>query len=102
MLSTLRAPPFGDGAGKAKKRMSACPQCGTVAKPNDKFCNTCGLPLPAGAPMGGFGPPQQQGQFAPPPQQGFGPPPQQGFGPPPGQGGPGGPPRCQMGHDIAP
>jgi pSer/pThr/pTyr-binding forkhead associated (FHA) protein len=82
--------------------MTACPQCGTVAKPNDKFCNTCGLPLPGGAPMGGFGPPPQQGGFAPPPQQGgFGAP--QGFQPPPGAGGaPAGPARCQMGHEIAP
>ena len=25
--------------------MSACPRCGTVAKPTDKFCNVCGTPL---------------------------------------------------------
>jgi hypothetical protein len=103
--------------------MSACPQCGTVAKPTDKFCNVCGTPIPAGAPAGaappayggqppafgapppggGFGAPPPGGAFgAPPPQQGaFGaPPPQQGFGAPGPGGAPG--PRCQMGHDIAP
>ncbi len=100
--------------------MSACPQCGTVAKPNDKFCNVCGTPIAAappgggmpGGPPGGYGAPQG---YAPPPQapgygapapQGFGaPPPAPAFGaPPPGYGPPGGAPaaRCQMGHDIAP
>ena len=95
--------------------MSACPQCGTVAKPTDKFCNVCGTPIaaaPAGHPPGAFAPPGQQG-YAPPPQAppgqpGYGAPaPQQGFGAPPpapGYGAPGGAPsaRCQMGHDIAP
>jgi hypothetical protein len=94
--------------------MSACPQCGTVAKPTDKFCNVCGNPIAAApaAPQGGFAPPGQQG-YAPPPQAppgqpGYGvPAPQQGFGAPPpapGYGAPGGAPsaRCQMGHDIAP
>lgn len=69
--------------------MSACPQCGTVAKPTDKFCNTCGTPVARPA----AGPPQ--GQYAPPPQpQGYG-----GAPPPQPMGAPA---RCQMGHDIAP
>ncbi len=73
--------------------MSACPQCGTVAKPSDKFCNTCGTPVARPA----AGPPNQSAA----PQYG-GPPPQpQGYGAPaPGPGG--APARCQMGHDIAP
>jgi hypothetical protein len=25
--------------------MSACPQCGYAARPNDRFCNACGTPL---------------------------------------------------------
>ncbi|HLK41314.1 MAG TPA: FHA domain-containing protein [Polyangiaceae bacterium] len=69
--------------------MSACPQCGTVARPNDKFCNICGTPLaranPAGPGAGGgYGAPAPQGGFAPPAPQGA-----------PS-------PRCQMGHEIAP
>src|SRR5262245_50772685 len=89
------------GPTKGYTRMSACPQCGTVAKPNDKFCNTCGLPLNTGAPMGGFGPPPQGGGGFAPPAQGFGPPPGFGGGPPGGPPG-AGPARCQMGHEIAP
>ena len=91
--------------------MSACPQCGTVAKPTDKFCNVCGTPIaaaPAAPSPGAYAPQGQQG-FAPPqPQPGYGAPaPQQAFGAPqpaPGYGAPGGAPsaRCQMGHDIAP
>jgi hypothetical protein len=90
--------------------MSACAQCGTVAKPTDKFCNVCGTPIaaaPAGPPQQAYG--QQPGFGAPPqPSPAFGaPPPQQQFGaPPPGFGAPppGGAPasRCQMGHDIPP
>jgi hypothetical protein len=78
--------------------MSACAQCGTAAKPGDKFCNVCGTPIvqapaPYGAPgQPGFAPP------APPPGAFGAPPPQAPFGPPPGQGGP----RCQMGHEIPP
>src|SRR5438105_1635907 len=80
--------------------MSACAQCGTVAKPTDKFCNVCGTPIPAGppgampgAPPPGFGAPPQQGYQPPPqgygaPQGGFAPP-QPGF-PPPQPGPPGG------------
>ncbi|MDP9035653.1 MAG: zinc-ribbon domain-containing protein, partial [Myxococcota bacterium] len=26
--------------------MSACPHCGTVARPTDRFCNVCGTPVP--------------------------------------------------------
>ncbi len=109
--------------GNEERTMSACSQCGTVAKPTDKFCNVCGTPIaaapaapPGGAPPAypqpGFGapPPGQPGFGAPPPAPpGFGGPPP-GFGqpqapafgaPPPGGPAPGGP-RCQMGHDIAP
>src|SRR5258708_31723664 len=83
--------------------MSACPQCGTVAKPTDKFCNVCGTPIarasaspPPGAPA--FGAPAPAPAFAGPPGGGgFGGPPPPAFGQPP-QGGP----RCQMGHEIAP
>lgn len=89
--------------------MSACPQCGTVAKPTDKFCNVCGTPLAqpgvapgAPPPAPAYGAPAPGGYApAPPPAGGFGAPPpqQQGYGMPQG-----GPPaaRCQMGHEIAP
>jgi len=87
--------------------MSACPQCGTVAKPTDKFCNVCGTPIarasasppPGAAPA--YGAPPQAPAFAgsPPAGGGFGGPPPPAFGAPPGGGGPA---RCQMGHDIAP
>jgi hypothetical protein len=84
--------------------MSACPQCGTVAKPTDKFCNVCGTPVAraSGAPAAPAGPPPY-GAPAPPPfaapaPGGYGGPPAQAFGPPPGAG----PARCQMGHEIAP
>jgi pSer/pThr/pTyr-binding forkhead associated (FHA) protein len=66
--------------------MSACPQCGTVAKPTDKFCNTCGTPLAAAPAAYGAPPP-------PPPMD-------QGYGAQPPQGG--APSRCQMGHEISP
>ena len=37
--------------------MSACPQCGNVAKPTDKFCNVCGTPIArTGAPAAPPGP----------------------------------------------
>lgn len=76
--------------------MSACSQCGTVVKPSDKFCNICGSPIarpvssapPVGAPYAvtGFAPqgqplPYGAAQPAPSPPQ---------------------PPRCQLGHEIAP
>jgi hypothetical protein len=72
--------------------MSACPNCGAIPRPNDKFCNTCGTPVPVGqgqnpgaygappAPAPGYAPPQAQWQ----PQGG------QGVA------------RCQLGHEIAP
>src|SRR5277367_3003179 len=96
------------------RTMSACAQCGTVAKPTDKFCNVCGTPIAAGPPARApepaygqqpqFGAPPQPppgAQFgAPPPGGQFGGPPP-GFGAPPQQGGAPGA-RCQMGHDIAP
>ena len=79
--------------------MSACPTCGAIPRPNDRYCNTCGRPvLP------------QQGQNpapygAPPPQAA----PPQGYAsaPPaaplaaPWGGQPAAPARCQLGHDIA-
>jgi hypothetical protein len=93
--------------------MNACPQCGTAAKPTDKFCNTCGSPLarpgapPAAkapaykstpAPPGVPGVPYQGGAGAgAPPGGAYGAAPNYGGAP---QAGPG-PLRCQMGHDIA-
>ena len=78
--------------------MSACPQCGTVAKPTDKFCNTCGTPVVARASA------QQPAAYGGAPQPaasaygggGYG----GGGGGAPPYGAP--PSRCQMGHDIAP
>ena len=69
--------------------MSACPQCGTVAKPTDKFCNTCGTPvvLQSSPQQAAYG---QQAPYA----AGGG-----GYGGAPPYGGPA---RCQMGHEIAP
>jgi len=76
--------------------MSACSQCGTVAKATDRFCNVCGTPLPR-PPAAGVPAPQR----VPTP-------------PPPASGAYGGPPahalaatamashRCQMGHEILP
>jgi hypothetical protein len=100
-----RARSSGWCAQKANKGriMSACLQCGTVAKPTDKFCNVCGTPLvragapaaaPAAAPGYGAAAPQQ---YSPPAGAGFGAPPGAAFGAPQA-----GPPRCQMGHEIAP
>jgi hypothetical protein len=82
--------------------MSACSQCGTVAKATDKFCNVCGTPLArssaSNAPAQGASGPQ----YAPTPPAG----PSGGYPAPPpvAFGGPAGPavPRCQMGHEIAP
>ncbi len=67
--------------------MSACPQCGTPARPTDKFCNVCGTPVVHGAPAGQAAPPP----FAAPPP----------YGASPAAPGPPGP-RCQLGHEIAP
>jgi hypothetical protein len=82
--------------------MSACLQCGTVAKPSDKFCNVCGTPVtrPSSAPAAPAGPPAY-GAPAPPPFAAPGP---GGFGGPPAAFGPpgAGSARCQMGHEIAP
>ncbi len=79
--------------------MSACPQCGTVAKPSDKFCNTCGTPVV----VRGASVQQPAAAYGGAPQASAG---QYGGG---GYGGGGGgqppygaPSRCQMGHDIAP
>jgi hypothetical protein len=83
--------------------MSACSQCGTVAKPTDKFCNVCGTPLaqqpgpPAAAPAASpyAAPPQPYGSPQGPPG---------GYAPaPPGYSqGAAAIARCQMGHDISP
>jgi hypothetical protein len=96
--------------------MSACPQCGTVAKPTDKFCNVCGTPIArtgasaaAPAPPPAYGAPAPPQYAPPPPGGGFGAAPPPAYGAPgpgfPGAGGPGQAPqapRCQMGHEIAP
>lgn len=81
--------------------MSACSQCGTVAKSTDKFCNVCGTPL---AQQGAPAPPHaapaygaQQGYAAPGPAAGGYASPQQAYAPPPMPAA-----RCQMGHDIPP
>ncbi len=64
--------------------MAACPQCGAIPRPTDKFCNTCGTPIvQAGGPQA----PAGGGYAAPSPPWGA---------PPPAA------PRCQMGHEIAP
>jgi hypothetical protein len=80
--------------------MSACSQCGTVAKATDKFCNVCGTPLartgPSNAPAQAAPPPQ----YIPTPAAGAG-----GYAPaPPAAFNSSGAPvaRCQMGHEIAP
>jgi hypothetical protein len=106
---------------------AACPQCGAIANPNDKFCNTCGTPLQragGGPSTGVVSPPPAQPQYAPAPgqpqyaaspqpqyaQAAF---PQQPGYPPPGGEPPAPPPpqygapapratRCQLGHAISP
>jgi hypothetical protein len=77
--------------------MSACPNCGAIPKPNDRFCNTCGTPVrpQQGQPAAAYGAP------APPPAV-----PPQGYGqapapPPPWGAQPALPSRCQQGHEIA-
>jgi len=74
--------------------MSACPQCSTVAKPTDKFCNVCGTPI-ARAGMPGAAPAAPQ--YGAPAPQAYAPQPAVpgGFGAPASG-------RCQMGHEIAP
>lgn len=76
--------------------MSACSQCGTVVKPSDKFCNICGAPIarPAGSAPPAVGPYAATG-FAPQGQS------LPGYAPvQPAAAAP--PPRCQLGHEIAP
>src|SRR5262249_55096920 len=92
---------LGQHACTETSTMNPCPQCGAIPQPSDKFCNICGTPVVMGPPGGFGGQPQMGGFGAPPPQQGggFGAPPPAAYGAPPG---PAGPPRCQMGHDIAP
>jgi hypothetical protein len=80
--------------------MSACSQCGTVAKATDRFCNVCGTPL-ARASAPNAPPPAPAGpQYAPTPPAG----PSGGYSPQPPPAAFGGAPvaRCQMGHEIAP
>ncbi|HEY4016259.1 MAG TPA: FHA domain-containing protein [Polyangiaceae bacterium] len=78
--------------------MSACTQCGTPARPTDKFCNACGTPIarasapavPAGV---AYPPPPPYAPPAPvaaPPDVGYA-----GFAPSQ-------PAHCQQGHEIAP
>lgn len=99
---------------------SACPQCGTIANPNDRFCNTCGTPLqrPASggaaggapgpgaqmqSPPAGYVPPQPPpAQPYAPPQQAY-PQPAQPYAPAVAAAAAGvRPQRCQLGHDILP
>ncbi len=94
---------------------SACSQCGAIANPTDRFCNTCGSPLNRQAPQ-----PAQPAQAAPAPQPApppaYGaPPPQyapQAYAPPQAAQPQAAPPqaapqyggqvaRCQLGHEIA-
>jgi hypothetical protein len=92
--------------------MSACTQCGTAARPTDKFCNACGTPIARGsAPATAAGPaypsPPPYAQPAPlpplPPLPPLAPPAPlassvAGYAPAPGRA-----PlaRCQLGHEIA-
>ena len=78
--------------GDKGRTMSACPQCGTVAKPTDKFCNVCGTPIAPGAsaaPARACGPPALRRSRAArasrrrgPAPGGFGGPPPPAFGAP--------------------
>jgi hypothetical protein len=94
---------------------SSCSQCGAIANPTDRFCNTCGSPLQRPAAPAAQAPAQPQAYGAPPPQyapQGYQPqqpyPGQPNQAPPPYAQPPGAPQgapqaaRCQQGHDIAP
>jgi hypothetical protein len=82
--------------------MSACAQCGTVAKPNDRFCNGCGTPVvrPAAPNAPAYAPPGPQ--YAPTPLPG---PAHGGYGPPQQNALAAtamATHRCQMGHEITP
>ncbi len=80
--------------------MNACPNCGAVPRPNDRYCNTCGTPLvqpPAAAQPAPS--PSPYGAPPAPAPQGYGASPQ---APPRGQPGGPAPTRCQLGHEIAP
>jgi FHA domain len=80
--------------------MSACSQCGTVAKATDRFCNVCGTPLARASTSNAPAQAAPAPQYAPTPQ------PAPAYSPQPSQGQYGAPPspvaRCQMGHEIAP
>jgi FHA domain len=92
MLRPARTPE--QSSARKALLMSACPNCGAIPRPNDRFCNTCGTPVPA---------PQAQNPAAygapppPAPGQGYQQQPQQQ-----GQWGAGQNARCQLGHEIAP
>jgi hypothetical protein len=89
MLRPARTPE--QSSARKALLMSACPNCGAIPRPNDRFCNTCGTPVPV---------PQAQapGAYGAPPA-----PAAQGYAPAPqGQWGGQGPARCQLGHEIAP
>jgi len=73
--------------------MSACSQCGTVAKPTDRFCNVCGTPLAQPGPAPGPAPAPAQPPYAAPPQA---------YGSPPAALAGGYVARCQAGHEMAP
>jgi len=60
--------------------MNPCANCGAAPRPNDKFCNTCGTPVPVAAPAAAAQPYAAAAGW--------------GAAPPP--------PRCQMGHEVAP
>jgi len=85
---------------------SACSQCGAIANPTDRFCNTCGSPLQRQAPQAGQAPQAAPPQAAPQAPAYGAPPPQyapQAYAPPqaaPPYGAPVA--RCQQGHEIAP
>ncbi len=78
--------------------MSACPQCGTAARPTDRFCNACGTPIAQAAPPAGAPP------FVPPPPLVV-PAPLPPLAPPgapvPYAAPAGRSARCQLGHEIA-
>jgi hypothetical protein len=81
--------------------MSACSQCGTVAKATDRFCNVCGTPLARASTSNAPAQAAPAPQYAPTPQ----PAPAAAYAPQPPQGQYGAPSptaRCQMGHEIPP
>ncbi len=79
--------------------MSACSQCGTVAKATDRFCNVCGTPLARASAPNAPAPGAAGPQYAPTPPAGPG----GGYAPQPPAAFGGAPiARCQMGHEIAP